>query len=79
MIEILFEVFAELIIEIVIQAIFELGGRSLAIVLRNDSTPNPWPAVCVYLAMGAVSGVISLWIFPSHILAMGLVRYFLAT
>jgi hypothetical protein len=69
MIEILFELLAQLVLEILVQGIFELGGRGIVAIFRRDSMTNPWLAICGYLLMGAVAGAISVWIFPMHLLA----------
>ncbi len=66
--EILFELLAQLVLEIFVQGVFELGGRGLVAVFRKDSATNPWLAICGYFMMGAISGAISVWIFPMHLL-----------
>jgi len=67
--EILFELLAQLVLEIFVQGIFELGGRGIVAIFRKDSATNPWLAICGYLVMGAISGAISVWVFPMHLLA----------
>jgi hypothetical protein len=66
--EILLEFLAELILEVFVQGIFELGGRGVFSTLRKDSPTNPWLTICGYLLMGVISGAISVWISPMHLL-----------
>jgi len=67
--EIIFELLAQLVLEIFVQGIFELGGRGIVSIFRKDgSTVNPWLAVCGYFLMGAIAGGISIWLIPMHLL-----------
>ena len=69
--EIIFELLAQLVLEIFVQGIFELGGRGIVSSFRKDSEPvNWWLAICGYILMGAIAGGISIWLFPMHLLAM---------
>ena len=68
--EIIFELLAQLVLEIFVQGVFELGGRGIVSIIRKDAEPaNPWLAICGYILMGAVAGGISIWLFPMHLLA----------
>ena len=63
--EIIFELLAQLVLEIFVQGVFELGGHGIVSIFRKEgSAVNPWLAICGYIAMGAVAGVISVWIIP---------------
>ena len=67
--EIIFELLAQLVLEIFVQGIFELGGRGIVSIFRKDeSNVNPWLAICVYFLMGAIAGGISIWLIPMHLL-----------
>ena len=69
--EIIFELLAQLVLEIVVQGIFELGGRGIVSIFRREgSTVNPWLAICGYIAMGAIAGGISVWLIPMHLLKL---------
>ena len=67
--EIIFELLAQLVLEIVVQGIFEFGGRGIvAIFRRKGATVNPWRAISGYLVMGAIAGFLSIWLIPMHLL-----------
>ena len=69
--EIIFELLAQLALEIIMQGVFELGGRGVASIFRkNGLAVNPWLAICGYIAMGAIGGGISVWLFPMHLLKL---------
>ena len=70
--EILFEIllwilqfFAELLLQVVFQALLELGIHAAKEPFRLPN-PNPTIAAIGYLIFGAIAGVISIWAFPSH-------------
>ena len=68
--EIIFELLVQLVGEILVQGAFELGGRGVVSIFRKDSAAgNPWLTVCGYVAMGLVSGGLSIWLVPMHLLA----------
>lgn len=64
MLEILFELLAELLFQIVGEVLVELGLHTLAEPFRKQ--PNVWLAVLGYLLLGALLGALSLWAFPNH-------------
>lgn len=64
MLEILFELLAELLFQIVGEVLVELGLHSLAQPFRQR--PNIWLAVLGYTLLGALLGALSLWAFPSY-------------
>ena len=67
--EIIFELLAQLVLEIFVQGVFELGGRGVISLFRKRvETANPWLAICGYITMGAVAGGISVWLIPMHLL-----------
>jgi hypothetical protein len=63
--EILFELLAELLFQIVGEVLVELGLRSLAQPFRQR--PNIWLAVLGYALLGALVGALSLWAVPHHL------------
>ena len=67
--EIIIELLAQLVFEIVLQGIFELGGCGIVSIFRkDDATVNPWLTICGYVLMGAIAGGISIWLIPMHLL-----------
>ena len=69
--EIIFELLAQLVLEIFVQGIFELGGRGIVSIFRKGNAPvNPWLAICGYLLMGAIAGSVSIWLIPMHLLKL---------
>jgi hypothetical protein len=57
LLELLFQLFGELLIELGLQAVAEPFRRQ----------PNVWLAVIGYLVLGAGVGALSLWLFPGHL------------
>jgi len=75
MIELLFEFLFQVAAEAVIQGAFELGFRGLAEPLRKDRPANPVIAICGFVFIGAISGAISIWILPMHLLKNPVAQY----
>lgn len=73
MLEILFELLAELLFQIVGEVLVELGLHSLAEPFRRK--PNVWLAVLGYSLLGALLGAVSLWAFPDHLTRDGWPRW----
>jgi hypothetical protein len=66
--EIIFELFAELLFEFAIQGVFELLGHGLAKLFSKKNSPlSPWLTVLGYMIMGAIAGGISIWWIPMHL------------
>ena len=61
-VELLFEIFGELLLQIVLELLFELGLRSLQQPFKK--TPNPLLGGVGYALFGAIAGGLSLWWFP---------------
>jgi len=61
-VELLFELFGELLLQIVLELLFELGLRSLQQPFKK--TPNPLLGGVGYAFFGAIAGGLSLWWFP---------------
>ena len=61
--ELLFEIFGELLLQIVFELLAEFGWRSLQQPFKQ--APNPLLAGVGYALFGAVAGGLSLWWFPN--------------
>ena len=61
-VELLFELFGELLLQIVLELLFELGLRSLQQPFKKS--PNPLLGGIGYALFGAIAGGLSLWWFP---------------
>ncbi|MES3024785.1 MAG: hypothetical protein V4857_24715 [Pseudomonadota bacterium] len=59
----LLQFLAELLLNIVAEALVELGLRSAREPFRRPQ-PNPWLAAIGYCILGAAAGALSLWLFP---------------
>lgn len=64
MIEALFELIAEFMLQAVLEALVELGLHSMAEPLRKP--PNPWLAALGYTLIGVCIGGLSLIVFPTN-------------
>lgn len=65
--EFIFELLLEFLIQVVGEAIFELGLHAMAEPLRRPT--NPWLAAIGYAIFGAIFGGISIGLFPQHMVA----------
>ena len=63
LLELIFEFFGELLLQVIGEVLFELGLHGLAAPFRK--TVNPYLATIGYVLFGALAGAISLWLFPS--------------
>ena len=67
--EFIFELIFQLFFEVVLQGIFELGGRGIVAIFRRDgSAVNPWIVICGYIEIGSIAGGLSVWLIPMHLL-----------
>ncbi len=64
MIELLLEIVGEFVLQVIGEALLELGLHSLAVPFQR--APNPWLAAFGYALLGAMVGGLSLLVFPSH-------------
>jgi hypothetical protein len=60
----LLQIVGELLLQIIFEALAELGVRSVFEPFRRQRSPNPWLAALGYVILGAAAGGISLWLFP---------------
>ncbi len=65
MLEFLFEILGELILQLIFEVLAEFGLRALGAPFQK--TPNPWLAGIGYAVLGAAAGGLSLWLVPSHL------------
>ena len=71
--EIVLELLAELLFQVLGEVLVELGLQALAEPFRKQ--PNAWLAVPGYLMLGALLGGLSLWAFPHHFTRDGWPRW----
>ena len=71
MIEFLFELLGEIVIQIIGEAAAEAGMHSLT---DGRYKPNPWLAALGYAFFGALVGVVTLWIVPEHLVRNEVLR-----
>lgn len=72
MLAFLFEILGEILLQVVLEALVELGLHSLAAPFRKR--PNPWFAAIGYALLGACCGGLSLWLIPDHLVETEHVR-----
>lgn len=79
--EILFELLfvllqfvGELLLQIILEFLFELGLHSVREPFRRPKPLHPSLAAIGYVILGAAAGAISLWIFPELFIATGWLR-----
>ncbi len=65
MLEFLFEILGELVLQLLFEVLAEFGLRALGAPFQK--TPNPWLAGFGYAAFGAATGGLSLWLVSSHL------------
>ncbi|MES2933809.1 MAG: hypothetical protein V4805_10020 [Pseudomonadota bacterium] len=64
MLEFLFEICCEFLLQAAVEILAELGFHSLAETFHRR--PNPWLAAIGFALFGAAAGGLSLLLFPSH-------------
>ena len=68
MLEVLFEIFGELLLQFVIEALAQAGVH---LVRNPDRTPrehSPWLVALGYVMFGLACGALSLWPFPDYLI-----------
>jgi len=68
LLEILFELLFELVVQVLGEFVFTLGWESLAHALRGTRKANPVLAILGWAVIGSICGVISAFIFPHRLL-----------
>ena len=71
MIEFLFELIGEFLIQLVVEALVELGFHSFE---ERRRPLNPWLAGLGYAIFGAIAGGITLWLLPDHLVRNEVLR-----
>lgn len=71
--EFLVQLLLEFLIQVIGEALLELGLHSMAEPFRKP--PKPWLAAVGYAIFGALFGAISIWIFPHHMVASPSLRW----
>ena len=61
----LLEIIFEFLLQVVFEALVEAGVRGIAEVVVRPEPPNAWLAIIGYVLLGAICGVLSLWLFPT--------------
>lgn len=59
------QVFGELLLQLVLEAIAELIGHSIKEPFRRPRPVRPWLAAVGYLIFGAAGGGLSIWLVPN--------------
>ena len=67
LLELLFEFFGELFLQLIGEVLFELGLHSLGATFKRDA--NPYVATIGYVLLGALAGALSLLFFPTLFIA----------
>jgi hypothetical protein len=65
MLELIFELLGEFVLQVIGEALVEIGFHSLAAPFRGP--PNPWLAGIGYALLGAILGGVSLLAFPDNL------------
>jgi hypothetical protein len=72
MIEFLLEIFGEILIQFIVEALAEAGLHTV-----NDwrnYKPNPWLAGVGYALFGAIAGAVTVWLLPHHMVHSEVLR-----
>ena len=66
--EFLFTVVGELLLQIIVEVLIELGFNGVANTILERKERNPYLAFVGYCIFGAIAGLISLWVVPHQII-----------
>ena len=70
----LLQILAEVILQIIFEALAELGLRSLREPFRRPEPLHPWLAAIGYSIFGAIAGGISVWVMPNSFITAAWLR-----
>jgi hypothetical protein len=70
----LFQFVGEIVLQIILEALFELGLHIVREPFRRPKPLHPTLAAIGYTILGAVAGAISLWVFPKLFIATAWLR-----
>ncbi|MBI3870604.1 MAG: hypothetical protein HY299_18910 [Verrucomicrobia bacterium] len=65
MLDFLFEILGEFVLQLALEVLAEVGLRALGAPFQK--APNPWLAGIGYSVFGAAAGGLSLWLVSSHL------------
>ena len=68
MLEFLFEIFGELLLQLVVEALAQAGVHLVRHPDRPPREHSPWLVAVGYALFGLVGGAISLWVFPDYLI-----------
>jgi hypothetical protein len=71
--EFLVQLLLEFIVQVIGEALFELGFHAMAEPFRKP--PNPWLASVGYIIFGSIIGALTLWPLPNHMVAGASLRW----
>lgn len=69
MLEFVFEIIGEFLIQVVVETLIEMGFHAMAEPFQRP--PNPWLAAVGYTLFGAALGGVSLLVFPNNFVPEG--------
>jgi hypothetical protein len=68
MLEFLFELFGELLLQVVAEALAQAGVHVVRHPDRPPKEHSPWLIALGYAVFGVVAGAVSLWLFPDYLI-----------
>jgi hypothetical protein len=71
-VDVLIEIIAELVLQVALELLFELGLRRVGEIVARPR--KPWLAAIGYAILGSTAGGISLLLFPAHLLQTHVAR-----
>ncbi len=66
--EFIFSIFGELLLQIIVEVLIELGFNGVANNIKNRKDRSPFLAFIGYCILGAIAGAVSLWIVPHQVI-----------
>ena len=66
--EFLFSIFGELLLQIVVEVLIELGFNGVASIFQTRKNRSPLLAFIGYCIIGSLAGALSLWIVPHQVI-----------
>jgi hypothetical protein len=73
MLEVLIELLGELLLQVIGEALFEMGLHVVSEPFRKQ--PNPWLAGVGYAIFGALLGALTLWLVPTLMVRQPVLRW----
>ncbi len=66
--EFIFSIFGELLLQIIVEVLIELGFNGVASTIQNRKERSPLLAFIGYCIIGGLAGALSLWIVPHQVI-----------